>query len=151
VVSGTAVPAPARLLRDRNRSIDEAPALPARFRLDGDGRPVAVNAASGDGTGAGGGKGQGRVVHDPADVERGTVLVVRHLAPELSAVVPRLSGLVAESGSPLAHLAILAREAGVATVVGSPGATARFDEGTVVEVDGTSGTVTVLRETGERT
>ena len=150
VVAGNAVPAPGRLLRDRNRSIDEAPALPARFRLDAEGRPVPVDAASGDGTGAGGGKGQGRVVHDPADVEPGTVLVVRHLAPELSAVVPRLSGLVAESGSPLAHLAILAREAGVATVVGSPGATTRFDEGALVEVDGTSGTVTVLREGGER-
>lgn len=150
VVAGTAVAAPGRLLRDRNRSIDEAPALPARFRLDAEGRPVAVNAESGDGTGAGGGKGQGRVVHDPADVEAGTVLVVRHLAPELSAVVPRLSGLVAESGSPLAHLAILAREAGVPTVVGSPGATARFDVGSIVEVDGTSGSVTVLRDGGER-
>ncbi|HEY6531065.1 MAG TPA: PEP/pyruvate-binding domain-containing protein [Acidimicrobiales bacterium] len=150
VVAGTAVPAPSRFLRDRNRSIDEAPALPARFRLDAEGRPVPVDAASGDGTGAGGGKAQGRVVHDPADAEPGTVLVVRHLVPELSAVVPRLSGLVAESGSPLAHLAILAREAGVATVVGSPGATARLDEGAVVEVDGTTGAVTILREGGER-
>jgi phosphohistidine swiveling domain-containing protein len=149
VVAGTAVAAPGRVLRDRNRSIDEAPALPARFRLDAQGRPVAVDAGSGDGTGAGGGKAQGRVVHDPADVVPGSVLVVRHLAPELSAVVPRLAGLVAESGSPLAHLAILAREAGVATVVGSPAATARFDEGALVEVDGTSGAVTVLQDPPE--
>ena len=149
VVAGTAVAAPGPLLRDRNRTFDDAPALPARFRLDVEGRPIAVDVASGDGTGAGGGKARGRVVHEPLDAGPGSVLVVRHLAPELSAVVPRLSGLVAETGSPLAHVAILAREAGVATVVGSPAATTRLEEGALVEVDGTSGAVTLISDGGE--
>ena len=135
-------------LRDRNRSIDEAPALPARFRLDAEGRPVPVDAGSGDGTGAGGGQARGRVIHDPDQAGPGTVLVVRNLSPELAPVVGRVAALVAETGSPLAHLAILAREAGVATVVGSPGAVTRFDEGTEVEVDGTSGAVTVVTSSG---
>ena len=51
------------------------------------------------------------------DVPPGSVLVVSHLDPRLAPVIPRLAGLVAETGSPLSHLAILAREYGVPTVV----------------------------------
>ena len=72
----------------------------------------------------------------------GSVLVVDHLDPRLAAVIPRLGGLVAETGSPLSHLAILAREYGVAIVVGLAGATSRFNAGDVVTVDGHTGVVT---------
>ena len=58
-----------------------------------------------------------------SEVPAGSVLVVSHLDPRLAAVIPRLAGLVAETGSPLSHLAILAREHGVATVVGLADAT----------------------------
>jgi len=142
VVDGTVVPAPAPILRVRARAHLGTPALPARFRLDEEGRPVAVEeVGAGDGTGAGGGRGRGRVVHSLDDVGPDTVLVVRDLSPALGPYVTRVAGLVAETGSPLAHVAILAREAGVPTVVGSPGATSRFDVGAVVEVDGTTGAV----------
>ena len=120
----------------------DAPPLPARFRLDAEGRVIPLDEASGDGTGAGGGRGRGRVVHDPEAAGPGTVLVVRQLSPDLAWVLPKLAGLVAETGSPLAHLAILAREASVPTVVGSPGATTRFEVGALVEIDGVAGTVT---------
>jgi pyruvate,water dikinase len=73
------------------------------------------------------------------------VLVVGHLDPRLAAAIPRLAGLVAETGSPLSHLAILAREHGVPTVVGLVGATTRFVDGEVVAVDGHVGTVTSVR------
>jgi rifampicin phosphotransferase len=43
----------------------------------------------------------------------------------------------------LSHLAILAREAGVATVVGYAGAMEDLSEGTVVLVDGDAGRVTI--------
>jgi phosphohistidine swiveling domain-containing protein len=79
-----------------------------------------------------------------ADPPAGSVLVVTHLDPRLAPIVSRLAGLVAETGSPLSHLAILAREHGVATVVGHAGAAERYTPGTVVEVDGTAGTVRVL-------
>ena len=52
-------------------------------------------------------------------------------------------GIVAETGSVLSHLAILAREAGVATVVGYAGARTELAEGDIVEVDGATGCVTV--------
>jgi pyruvate,water dikinase len=113
--------------------------LPARFRLGNTGRPIPVSGTAG-GTGAGGGTGSGKVHHgdDPPD---GAVLVVRTLDPSLAPVLPRLAGLVAETGSVLAHLAILARESGVPTVVGFSGAMDAFAEGTTVRVDGATGAV----------
>jgi pyruvate,water dikinase len=70
--------------------------------------------------------------------------VVPTLDPELAVHLPRLAGLIAETGSPLSHLAILARELSVPVVVGVPGATERFPAGTGVEVDGTSGEIVRL-------
>ncbi len=122
--------------------------LPARFRLDDDGRPWAVHDGS---------RGRSPTRSAPAaappprrctctaatdEVPPGSVLVVSHLDPRLAPVIPRLAGLVAETGSPLSHLAILAREHGVATVVGFADATSRLRPGEVVTVDGHGGTVT---------
>ncbi len=123
-------------------------ALPARFRLTADGEVVAVRAeGDGDGgSGAGGGRGRGPVHSGDGDPPEGSVLVVRSLDPQLATQLPRLAGLVAETGSVLSHVAILAREAGVPTVVGLAGALERFGQGGVVEVDGTSGDVRVVDE-----
>lgn len=133
------------LLDDRVRRHGNPPPLPARFRLTEMGRPVAerVGRESGGGTGAGGGIGRGPVTHDADDPPAGSVLVVRTLAPGIGPLLPRLSGVVAETGSVLAHLAILARERGVATVVGHAGALDDFAEGVVITVDGTSGRVVI--------
>ncbi|NEW49176.1 hypothetical protein GV794_27280 [Nocardia cyriacigeorgica] len=76
----------------------------------------------------------------------GSVLVVRHLDPRLAVVVPRLAGLIAETGSPLSHVAILAREQGIPVVVGYPDATRRLPDGAVVELDGRTGAVRVSAE-----
>ena len=128
-------------------------ALPARFRLDDNGRPWAVaeerrtRGGRDDGAvGAGGGTVTAPVhVHDGStEIPTGHVLVVGHLDPRLAAVIPRLGGLIAETGSPLSHLAILAREHGVPTVVGLAGATTRFADGDVVAVDGHAGTVSLV-------
>jgi rifampicin phosphotransferase len=125
--------------------------LPAAFRVAGDGAVVPVaQPSSGTGHGAGGGRASARVYNRPAlaaadpidaDVPDGAVLVVPTLDPSLAPLLPRLRGLVAETGSVLSHLAILAREYGVPTVVGLAGATSRFADGTWVLVDGTSGAV----------
>ncbi|HKA04755.1 MAG TPA: PEP-utilizing enzyme, partial [Acidimicrobiales bacterium] len=126
---------------------DAAPAartagLPVAFRLAADGAPVAVvDAGSTDGTPVGGGVGRGPVRLDPAEAEAGAVLVVSTLDPRLAPVIPLLNGLVAETGSALSHLAILAREHGVPTVVGRAGATSDFTRDAVIEVDGSTGAV----------
>jgi pyruvate,water dikinase len=85
---------------------------------------------------------------DPADAEPGTVLVVATLDPRLASVIPVLSGLVAETGSALSHLAILAREHGVPTVVARPGATDEFAHDAMVEVDGSTGAVRLVDQIG---
>jgi phosphohistidine swiveling domain-containing protein len=138
VVRGRAV-----LVPEVDETQGPPPTLPARFRLSDLGRPVPVRLRRhrDAGAGAGGGRAAGPVCLDPASVSPGSVLVVRTLDARLAPILPGLSGLVAETGSVLAHLAILARELGIATVVGLEGATTRWAEGTIVQVDGTSGVV----------
>jgi pyruvate,water dikinase len=120
--------------------------LPGVFRLAADGSPVAADTvgASVTGTPVGGGRGRGVVRRDVADAAPGVVLVVQSLDPRLAPVIPGLAGLVAETGSPLSHLAILAREYGVPTVVGKAGAGDTLHEGDLAEVDGTTGAVIVI-------
>jgi phosphohistidine swiveling domain-containing protein len=120
--------------------------LPAAFRLADDDVVVPVVQPSSEaGHGAGGGRVSAPVHNRPAvagadrtgtDVPDGAVLVVPTLDPSLAPLLPRLGSLVAETGSVLSHLAILAREYGVPTVVGLAGATGRFADGTWVVVDG---------------
>jgi pyruvate,water dikinase len=122
----------------------ERRSLPAAFRLSTDGRPVAIaQRGSGRGTGAAGGTFTGVVAHDPADAA-GRVLVVRWLDPGLATVLSGLGAIVAETGSPLSHLAILAREQGVPCVVASSEAVERFAVGQTVSVDGTTGAVELV-------
>jgi pyruvate,water dikinase len=136
-------------LRSRRRTaIAQAfsPPLPSRFRLDPEGQPVEVErrgARPNRGVPAGGGRAVGPACHGSLrrPPEPGDVLVVRHLEPGLAPLLPRISGLVAETGSTLSHLAILAREYGVPTVVNVPGALQRFPAGTPVLVDGRTGEV----------
>lgn len=68
--------------------------------------------------------------------------MIRSLDPALAPSLPGLSGLVAETGSALSHLAVLAREYRVPTAVGVPGAVDRFPAGTPLSVDGGTGAVT---------
>ncbi|MGH9183367.1 MAG: PEP/pyruvate-binding domain-containing protein [Acidimicrobiales bacterium] len=121
------------------------PPLPNAFRLTPDGDVVAERPRRGrrlEGRGAGGGRGMGPVRGaDSAVPSPGSVLVVPSLEPGLAAVLPGLGGLVAETGSVLSHLAILARELGVPTVVGVADARRRFPPGTRVVVDGITGEV----------
>jgi pyruvate,water dikinase len=119
--------------------------LPAWFQLSDLGKPIRAQCASevGGGTGAGGGTGSGPVTYDGDDPPTGSVLVTTTLSPGLGPLLPRLAGIVAETGSVLSHLAILAREARVPTVVGYAGAMEDLPEGSVVEVDGDGGRITI--------
>jgi phosphohistidine swiveling domain-containing protein len=122
--------------------------LPAWFQLSDRGLPIRVQSAQevGGGTGAGGGVGTGIVTYDSDDPPAGSVLVTTTLTPGLGPLLPRLSGIVSETGSVLSHLAILAREARVAVVVGYAGARSDLPEGARVVVDGDEGRVTIEQE-----
>jgi len=138
----------------RDQAAGGAP-LPTRFRLTDDAVvvPVASRARKrrhhgaagvGAGTPAGGGRGMGPVHAGDGPPEAGSVLIVRTLDPGLAPYLPLLGGLVAETGSFLSHLAILARELDIPTVVGVDDALDRFPAGTVVVVDGSTGEVSRL-------
>ncbi|MFF7165324.1 PEP/pyruvate-binding domain-containing protein [Streptomyces sp. NPDC008086] len=121
----------------------ESPPLPDAFRL-ADGH-VVVAERGGDRGGGMRGVSAGRVVGTvwdgtgprPTDA----VLVVRTLDPALAPLLPGLTGLVAQTGSPLSHLAVLAREFGLPAVVGAADAVHRFPPGSRLTVDGTAGDV----------
>jgi pyruvate,water dikinase len=122
--------------------------LPARFQLSDRRKAIAVQTDHevGGGTGAGGGTGHGIATYDTNDPPNGSVLVTTTLTPGLGPLLTRLNGIVAETGSVLSHLAILAREAGVPIVVGYAGAVKEIPEGAEVTVDGDSGRVTLASE-----
>jgi pyruvate,water dikinase len=124
----------------------ESQPLPVAFRRHPDGTPIPVSVGVATANGAGGGRGSGPVHSGDGPPPAGSVLVVRTLDPDLAPLLPQLGGLVAESGSVLSHLAILAREFGVPTAVGVRDATTRFRPGAVVEVDGGTGDVIVLSD-----
>jgi phosphohistidine swiveling domain-containing protein len=84
-----------------------------------------------------------RVISSPHDVGGG-VLVAYRTDPGWAAVLPSASALLIERGSPLTHVAIIARELQLPTVVQIDGLTRRLRTGMRVRVDGTAGTVTIL-------
>ncbi|HEX6597001.1 MAG TPA: PEP/pyruvate-binding domain-containing protein [Acidimicrobiales bacterium] len=143
LVAGAPGPAPDELSARARASA--GPPLPPMFRLGAGGEVFAVTDSDHHpgGRAAGGGRGAGVVTHD-SPTSDGVVLVVETLSPELAAYLPHLAGLIAETGSTLSHLAILAREYGVPTVVAVPGARQRFPVGATALVDGDTGEVSLI-------
>ncbi|WP_330253222.1 phosphoenolpyruvate synthase [Nocardia sp. NBC_00565] len=88
-------------------------------------------------------EGNAVVVDEPRDVAGG-ILVAYRTDPGWVAALPSASALVIERGSPLTHVAIVARELGVPTVVQVRDLTKKIRTGMRIRVDGTNGTVTVL-------
>ena len=123
--------------------------LPSAFRLSSSGAVVperSIKPRGEGGQGAGGGRASGVVRSSTDELNPGDILVTRTLDPKLAGVLPLLGGLVAETGSVLSHLAILAREFGVPTVVSVPNAVERFVPGSTVFVDGVEGDVSILND-----
>ena len=88
--------------------------------------------------------GVGHLLRDVAQFRsapRGAILVAPILHPHLAPLLTRVAGIVVEEGSLLQHAATLAREFNVPAVVGLVGATAIFDDGDVIEIDGNTGVV----------
>ncbi|MEU6370039.1 phosphoenolpyruvate synthase [Streptomyces sp. NPDC046931] len=88
-------------------------------------------------------EGHAVVTDTPRDVGGGILLAYR-TDPGWVAVLPSAAALVIERGSPLTHVAVVARELGIPTVVQVKDATTEIRTGTPLRVDGAAGTVTVL-------
>ncbi|MEO8470115.1 MAG: PEP/pyruvate-binding domain-containing protein [Chloroflexota bacterium] len=101
------------------------------------------------GTGASAGivRGTARVTLGPADFARlqpGDIIVCPSSNPSWVPVFTTAGGLVTNTGGVLSHAAVVAREFGLAAVVGIENATTRIPDGSTVEIDGTLGTVRLL-------
>ncbi len=84
------------------------------------------------------------LVHSPDDFARfprGAVLVARTTNPAWTPLFYSAGGLITESGGPLSHGAVTAREMRLPAVMSVRGAMSVFCNGEVVTVDGTQGTV----------
>ena len=91
-------------------------------------------------------EGRARVVLDmaEADLEPGDILVTAHTDPSWSPLFVTIAGLVTEVGGLMTHGAVIAREYGIAAVVGVDHATQRIHDGQRIRVDGTRGLVELL-------
>jgi len=89
--------------------------------------------------------GKAQVVDRPVDVG-GDVLVAYRTDPGWVGVLRSASALLIERGSPLTHVAVVARELGIPTVVQIPGLTQQVRSGMELTVDGGAGTVELSGE-----
>ena len=77
-------------------------------------------------------------------LQPGDVLVAPFTGPSVNSLLPVIGALVVEEGGALCHSAIVAREFGLAAVIGAHRATSRIPHGAQVEVDPAHGTVRLL-------
>lgn len=78
------------------------------------------------------------VIRNDDDLERlpeGGILVAPHSSPRYSRVMNRAAAIITDRGSPTGHMAIIAREFGVPTIVGMEGATRALRDGQEITVD----------------
>jgi pyruvate,water dikinase len=86
-------------------------------------------------------------VYEPGDFARfprKAILVARTTNPAWTPLFYSASGLITESGGPLSHGAVTAREMRLPAVMSVRGAMSLFRNGQVVTVDGTRGTVRLV-------
>lgn len=116
-------------------------------------RPDAAQAArdapvlfSGQGVAAMGGVASGPVHlvdkgEDLSDFPYGAILVAMHSSPRYARVMPRCRGIITDIGSATGHMATIARELRVPTLVGAGNATRILTEGREITLDADHGVV----------
>lgn len=85
-----------------------------------------------------------RVVRSESDfskIEAGDVLICPITSPVWSVLFPSIGALVTDTGGILSHPAIIAREYAIPAVVATGNATELFNDGEMVTVDGSTGSV----------
>ena len=114
---------------------------------DGVGADLENPRLDGLGVSAGTVTGRTRVIldaNDPVGLEPDEILVAPQTDPAWTPLFLGAAGVIVEYGAVMSHAAIVARELGIPAVVGVADATRRLVTGTRVEMDGSSGTVTIL-------
>ena len=96
---------------------------------------------------AGVARGRARIVHDTAsiaDFQPGEILVAPQTDPSWTPLFMVSAGVVVDVGALGSHAMIVSRELGIPCAAGVASATRRIPDGALVEVDGSTGTVTIL-------
>lgn len=93
-------------------------------------------------------RGKVRVVRDPKNVtlEKGTILVAERTDPGWIMLFSSVSAILVERGSLLSHAAIVSRELNLPAVVSVPGLMDWLKDDDIVEMNGTTGTITKITE-----
>ncbi len=89
-------------------------------------------------------------LEDAGKLEAGEILVCRMTMPAWTPLFGVAGAVVADSGGPLSHCAIVAREYGIPCVAGTVNGTAVLRDGMRIRVDGDAGIVTVLSDKPRR-
>lgn len=113
-------------------------------------QPVGDALLRGTPGGPGVAEGAVRVVRNASEFGRlqpGDVLVAPYTNPAWTPLFQRASAVVVDSGGPMSHAAIVAREYGLPAVMATIDGTRRLSEGQRVRVDGTRGLVLPANET----
>lgn len=97
------------------------------------------------------GIGEGPVYHvrsqdDFADFPEGAILVARTTSPSWTPLFYSAAGVITESGGPLSHGAVVARELHIPAIMAVRGALSELPNGVRVRIDGTRGEVAVVCE-----
>lgn len=89
-----------------------------------------------------------RIVRDPKEVEdlNGDILVTSSTDPGWVTLFPTASAILVERGSLLSHSAIVSREMGKPCIVGVTGILERLKTGDIVEMDGSTGEIKIIKE-----
>lgn len=85
-----------------------------------------------------------RIVNGPAEFDKlqpGDVLVCPYTDPAWTPLFTLACAVIADTGGPLSHAAIVAREYGIPAVLGTQAATTSLKNGDYVSVDGQSGEI----------
>jgi rifampicin phosphotransferase len=92
-------------------------------------------------------RGRARVITDTAQIaafEPGEILIAPQTDPSWTPLFMVAAGVVVDVGALISHAMIVSRELGIPCAAGVGGASKRIPDGTLLEVDGSSGKVTVL-------
>lgn len=97
-------------------------------------------------------RGRARIVLDTANIdsfEPGEILVAPQTDPSWAPLFMVAAGVIVDTGALNSHAMIVSRELGIPCVAGVAGASRRIPDGALVEVDGSTGVVTVLEPAPE--
>lgn len=137
-----------RVFPDRLRMVHQLPSV-----IDSRGKilqpprgPVREGYVVGTPISAGLVRGPVKSLHSPDEkpFEKGDILVARATDPGWTPLFVNAAAVVLEVGGVLQHGALVAREYGLPCVAGIVGATGLWADGTMVEVDGSAGTIRVV-------